>query len=629
MKYRSDIDGLRALAVLSVVLYHAGVPYFSGGFVGVDVFFVISGYLITRILHEQVQSNGLSLVNFYERRIRRIFPALFVVLFSSWAAAYFLMTPVDLLNFNKSFLAAGLSVSNVFFWLDSGYFNNDAQLKPLLHTWSLGVEEQFYIFFPLLLLLAHRLAKPLLAVFIGVLFLISLVLSVIYIDTSPDAVFYLLPHRAWELLAGSLLAIVSLPVLRNSCSNTLLAFTGLLLIIWPVLAYSEETQFPGLAALLPVAGTFLIIYTGKSETAIHRFLALKPLVFTGLISYSLYLWHWPFIVFSRYYSASPLSTAQLLFLMSAMFIVSAISWRYIEQPFRGREIVSSRKLVFVMSGITVMAAIFLGYAGITSNGFPERLDDTQQKYAGMQAKEQYYSLYDRGNCFMDLNQIVKNYKFIECVKFNVQDKKLKKILIYGDSFAAHLYPGFKHLEESNLAVRQFTAASCRPIQSGKKRCDDFYHAFFDNVIKATDADVIVISALWNSDYRRLQHEEFVKRLESTLEWLSRFKKQIIVVGQSPIYFKNIPHIMITQNSPMDGKVILPARDYQALNNTLSETVSRYTYARFINPYTVACNDDGCLAAENGDPYHMDYGHMTQKGSVFYAREISKMIDAAD
>ena len=296
LAYRADIDGLRAVAVLSVVAFHLGITKTPGGFVGVDVFFVISGYLISSIVFYEIASSRFSIVNFYERRIRRIFPALFAMLagFSVLAAVYLL--PTELVNYAKSLLAATASASNFYFWQHSGYF--DAPLsQPLLHTWSLAVEEQFYLTFPLFLVVVRKVFPDKLRTAVVALFAMSLIASAVVVARNQSAAFYMPYTRAWELLLGTLLSLGMFPRMNSWLQRNAATIAGLAMIAFSVVFYSERTLFPGLSALVPCVGSALIIGAGETgPSVVSRFLSWRPMVFIGLISYSLYLWHWPIVV---------------------------------------------------------------------------------------------------------------------------------------------------------------------------------------------------------------------------------------------------------------------------------------------------------------------------------------------
>ena len=342
-KYRPDIDGLRALAILPVLLFHADLGC-TGGFVGVDVFFVISGFLITSLILKEINSDAFSLIRFWERRIRRIIPALIVVIAVTLLAGWFLYLPEDFCSVGKSVMAQVTLMSNVYFWRLTGYFAAGVDTKPLLHTWSLAVEEQFYVFFPLLLIFLARMKRFSFAKTIFWLGIGSFVLSVIGSYTKPAATFYLLPTRAWELMIGAFLAAIPEKQVSNPWLNETVGLTGLGLILFSILYYSQDTRFPGLAAIPPCFGAAMIIVSGSGKsTLIGRVLTLRPSVFIGLISYPLYLWHWPLLVFSKYLAIKPQSTEIRVVLLMVSAALATLSWKYIETPFRKRRIVHERR----------------------------------------------------------------------------------------------------------------------------------------------------------------------------------------------------------------------------------------------------------------------------------------------
>src|SRR5207248_6169363 len=300
-KYRPEIDGLRALAILPVVLFHYRAPGFQGGFVGVDVFFVMSGYLITGLVQSEMQCGTFSLAQFYERRVRRIFPGLFAMLAVVSIAAYVLLFPADLVRYAQSLFATALFGANFEFWREAGYFDTFANQKPLLHLWSIAVEEQFYLLFPALLILLRHAAPRLRIAAVGFVFIASFALGAWGVGAAPVATFYLLPARAWELMLGALLALGAVPAFRTRMASETLAALGLVLIGASMFAFTPATPFPGPAALLPCAGAALVIHAADPQrTFVGRALGVRPLVFIGLISYSLYLWHWPVFVFATY-----------------------------------------------------------------------------------------------------------------------------------------------------------------------------------------------------------------------------------------------------------------------------------------------------------------------------------------
>jgi peptidoglycan/LPS O-acetylase OafA/YrhL len=359
MKYRPEIDGLRALAVVPVILFHAGFELFSGGFVGVDVFFVISGYLITTILIEDIENKRFSIVNFYERRARRILPALFFVMLVCIPFAWMLLSDAALNKFGNGLIGVSLFISNVVFWKQQGYFDESAELNPLLHTWSLAVEEQYYVLFPIFLILAWRFGKNRVFWMIVVMAAISLLLSEWGWRNKATANFYLAPTRAWELFAGSIAAFV---IQRQGVQkNNLLSLIGLAAIVFSILFYDDTTPFPSVYALLPVLGVVLLLLHADSETFAAKLLSTKGFVAFGLISYSAYLWHQPFFAFFRIYKKEiTLNIYASLGLVFLTFVIAYLSWRFVEKPFRSKANFSKLSL-FLLSLASLLVIYAFGY----------------------------------------------------------------------------------------------------------------------------------------------------------------------------------------------------------------------------------------------------------------------------
>ena len=377
MKYRAELDGLRAIAVVPIILFHAGFEYFSGGFVGVDVFFVISGYLITTIILSEKEQGTFSLVNFYERRFRRILPALFMVMLVSLIFSLLWVMPSYMEDFSQSLMAVSTFSSNILFWRESGYWEISNELKPLLHTWSLAVEEQYYVLYPLYLMLIWHFRKDWILGSFIVIAAISLATAQWGAYNKPIPTFYLLPTRAWELSIGAGIAYYFLYrkqtvqiLLSHKSVNEALGLLGLLMISYAVYVFDKGTPFPSLYALVPTVGTGLIILFSSSQTMVGRLLSIKPLVAVGLISYGAYLWHWPLLVFARHLSLTEPSELTFAILALLSFPLAYLSWRYIEKPFRTKSIFS-RKAIFTLSFIGSVLFITVGLAGHFSNGFED------------------------------------------------------------------------------------------------------------------------------------------------------------------------------------------------------------------------------------------------------------------
>ena len=361
--------------MLLVLFFHAGFG-FTGGFVGVDVFFVISGFLITGLILQQQDRGTFRMAEFWKRRIRRILPVASLVVVVTLVAGYFLLLPHDLKDLAESAIYQQLMAANFYFWHHTGYFDGPAELKPLLHTWSLAVEEQFYLAYPLILVLLSRLSRVGLLAVLSLAALLSFVLSAILVTNHPGATFYALPTRAWELLLGGILAAWPATLNWKHWFAELVGLAGLAMIIFAGLFFDSATTFPGPNALLPCFGTVMVIAAGMSNTSVtQRLLSCKPMVFIGLVSYSLYLWHWPLLTFQRYWFGDHIDAVYRLGALLASFVLAVLSWRYVETPFRagkGKREVSGRTITIAVMASTVVL-LGLGIWTLRSEGHPQRM----------------------------------------------------------------------------------------------------------------------------------------------------------------------------------------------------------------------------------------------------------------
>jgi peptidoglycan/LPS O-acetylase OafA/YrhL len=482
LKYRAEIDGLRALAVVPVILFHAGFELFSGGFVGVDVFFVISGYLITVILIEDIENDRFSLINFYERRARRILPALFFVMFVCIPFAWMWMLPSQMKDFSQSLVAVSLFASNVLFFRESGYFDAAAEEKPLLHTWSLAVEEQYYVLFPIFLFLAWRYGKNRVFWMIIVMASVSLLLSEWGWRNKATANFYLAPTRAWELFAGSIAAFVVQN--KGVQKNDALSFLGLAAIIFSIFAYDESTPFPSVYALVPVLGVVMLILFADKETITARLLSTKAFVGIGLISYSAYLWHQPLFAFARIRMLEHPSYTLMLILCLASIFLAYLSWRYVEKPFRAKEGFNKRH-IFIMSSFGLLTFIAVGISGHLGK-INSRFD-----------LETFESWRDDSDC------LVNTKKQLEGLQAELSDKCLgssNNFILIGDSHANSLSLALRRaIENSNGHLISLIKNGCLPI-IGTSRLPVEQHCVrnkqdYWQFIETTNATVI-LSSRW-------------------------------------------------------------------------------------------------------------------------------------
>ncbi|WP_370191583.1 acyltransferase family protein [Qipengyuania sp.] len=496
MIYRADVDGLRTVAVIPVLIFHAGLGL-SGGFVGVDVFFVISGFLITGLLLGEMEERRFSLLGFYERRARRIFPALFAMIAVTSLAAVVIMVPADLASYGKSVAATTMFLANAWFYTQQGYFTEAAELKPLLHAWSLGVEEQFYVVFPLLLWLGIRIFRAIgAAVLIAIVGIISLAMAQLALSSNSAAAFYLPQYRAWELFLGSLLAIASARgwlkgLGRHSWLNKSLSVLGLALILYAVIGFGPETPFPGLSALFPCLGTALLIATGEQGTTpIRTLLELPVMTFVGKLSYSLYLWHWPFIAFT-YYATAQLSVFSGLMCLAASGAAAYLSWRYVEQPVRDRKRVS-RSAVMGWSAAVMVAFVALGLALFRLDGLPDRLPQEMNALADYRNH-----IHDRRECHFVTPERARSGDV--CVRGAINTTP--SFVLVGDSHADAFSPAlFAAATDLGISGYQYTDAGFRPLKGVSQRGDASFEsdvaAFIDFVLERPNLRTIYLTLYW-------------------------------------------------------------------------------------------------------------------------------------
>ena len=629
MNYRPEIDGLRALAVLPVVLYHSKINLFQGGFVGVDIFFVISGFLITKIIITEVFQSSFSIIKFYERRARRILPALFTVLIFSTVLSWALLPPIQFKDFGQSLFFVSFFTSNILFWIESGYFTEATELKPLIHTWSLGVEEQFYIFFPLLVLFIYKINKKYIFPSIFLILTISLFLSYIYsapnIDTElREAAFFLLPTRAWELMLGSILCLSNKHSVINSNGmfNNFMSFIGLLLIFYSILFFGENTPFPGLYALVPTLGAAFIIVFGTNKTYAFKLLTIKPMIFIGLTSYSIYLWHQPLLAFSRFYFIGELSSVTVLLIIITSIFLGYCSWRYIEQPFRDKNKISRKNIfIFSIAGTLILSSI--GMIIHLNDGFKNRYSTNEIALLDFQSYEQRDELYRERDCLLKQNQDQNSFKDI-C--------KAGETYIWGDSHAAGLYAGINLNEEAS----QFTASGCPPILNIKinavPNCASINDYIYSSIEQAKPRRVF-LSAYWIHD----SYEGSDDLLLKTLSKISNEHPSVefYVLGGLPIWFPSLPVTMLKADNLLNGQETYIENQLFKKIAQKDEVIKTMVLdlnnknIKFISMLDLLCEGNHCLtqaAYPNIEPIAFDYGHLTRSGSVEVSSRIFDVIN---
>jgi len=649
LPYRADIDGLRALAVIPVVFYHFHVAPFRGGFVGVDIFFVISGYLITALIHAEMQTGEYSLAGFYERRVRRILPALFAVLSASAVAALWLLFPEDLSRFGESMAATAIFASNFDFWQQSGYFDTAAESKPLLHTWSLAVEEQFYLVFPLLLGLFRTAPRRVLLLLTGGLAVASFAFGVWAVRSYPIMAFYLAPSRIWELMLGAILALGAFPAAPRWLAE-LLSVVGLALLGLAVFGFSPDSAMPGENALLPCGGAALLIYAnGGGRTVIAKALSWQPVVFVGLVSYSLYLWHWPIFVFARYESFAPLRIDQALAWIALSVGLAVLSWRFIERPFRDRRRFS-RRAVFAYAGTGIVACLAFGGALVATGGLPERFPpDVQRVLAESKDRDPR----DRSCGGITLDDIRAGKV---CVLGDPRAKP--SFALWGDSHAASLIPVVSAVAARRGRAGYYVGHSgCAPLlgvmtsDQPSLRCARINAAAL-SLIERRGIGEVLIAGRWAyydrgrgtaadpREERRLtdldarqedadQHAVFARALERTVASAAASGRRVVLIADVPEIDGNVPMMlarMMLRGRYFDaGPTLAAYRSRQAfVEREFARLAQRYRLT-IAEPASILCVGGRCAVAADGRPLYRDHHHLSVFGADRLAPLFSKLL----
>ncbi len=619
MKYRPEIDGLRAVAIIPVILFHAGINGFSGGYIGVDIFFVISGFLITSIILEQQVRGSFSLLNFYEKRARRILPAFFTVVLFCIPFAIWLMSPNDLITFAQSIIASLIFVSNVFFWTQSGYFSGDTQTYPLLHTWTLSVEEQFYLFFPLLLILAQPICKRYgykwLVTVLIVIAVVSLGVAEFASRKFPTANFYLTPGRVWELMTGCICAYFvtrheDIFLKKRLKIHSFLSACGLVLIIASIIWFEPTTPYPSLYTVLPVIGTALILTFCTKDCLAGRILSYRLFVAIGLISYSLYLWHQPLYAFMHL--AGIYSQLAAFLSLPILIALSIISWKFIEQPFRKKtampQIYSFKTLSFALVVVCCISAVI-----ISQKGFITRYPEYDRKLLLINPKTS-------GDYTEALFNAHKDKEFL--------DNDTPKHLIIGDSFAQDL---LNILHEAKVDQgKQISTFRIRTrcgnldlspalyeenIPTEHLRTCHVSHNYADENLqqRIREADVIWLAASW-SDWEAKLLSESIKSISS------KTNAKIIVLGTKSFAnetIKNLTKIPVelraNYKTALNPDVIL-------VNDILRKNAHGATFIDVIK-YVCDANKECPVFTTNGNLISYDGDHLTPEGAQFLSEKL--------
>lgn len=653
MDYRREIDGLRALAVVPVILFHAGWQTFGGGFVGVDVFFVISGYLITTIILNDLEQGKFSIVNFYERRARRILPALFFVMFACLPLAWLWLLPEDMKSFSQSLVAVPAFLSNVLFWRTSGYFDGAAELKPLLHTWSLAVEEQYYVIFPLFLALTWGLRKHIVLALLGVFFALSLAAAHWGSFAKPAAAFYLLPTRGWELLFGVFVAFYLYRTRKADTqpSSEIASLLGVVLILYAVFAFSEQTPFPSLYTLVPTLGTALIILFGTQSTMVGKLLGHKLLVGIGLISYSAYLWHQPLIAFAKHRSLVEPSKLLLGSLALLSILLAYVTWKYVECPFRDRKHVS-RKAIFTGGAIASLIFFAIGIVGHINEGFAWRFEEKIPAYQDF--KKQFVGHKLRDGCVKASEAAVGRGQFCRLGDTSSDSKPV--LAVFGDSHANALNPVLDTLGRERGKSYVYVGLGGCPALLGvdvlkgnaeRGECEKLAARQYE-FVKASGIRKVVLISRWSlytdgdydkpmaayflaSDSRKepstqASRKAFEEGLSRTIRSYRNIGVEVTIVLQVPQQ-TTTPESFYTKLAQLDDRtghaaavkdVSVEVRRHlglQAFSRDVIHRIARKANANVIDPDKWLCDGSVCSIGDSRTSFYRDKNHVNTAGAM--------------
>jgi peptidoglycan/LPS O-acetylase OafA/YrhL len=642
--YRPEIDGLRALAISTVVMFHAGSSLFPGGYVGVDIFFVISGYLITSIIAKEVSEGSFSFVNFYARRARRILPALFFVLVTTTAVAFALLLPSQLVEYGKVLIYTVLFGANFRLAAAADYFQPWSSDNPLLHMWSLAVEEQFYVLWPSLFLLLTSTCKPNhTKIAVVCLAALSLAVSEVLVHVWPQTAFFHLPARGWELLAGALLALKVLPSLKDQRAALWLSMLGLVLMIAPAILYSSDMPFPGLSALPPVLGCSLVIYAETDvRTRAGRWLSWPPIIFVGLISYSLYLWHWPCFAFLRAAMVRDLTSLEALACVALATVLAIISLRFVERPFRRLAPPAPGFLrIFIPSPRAYLASalaaglIFSGSYFQKSAGAAWRVSGEAQAYLAQTPPDK--------DCIMQSRAAVK------CKVGIAAADEPGAFVLWGDSHARRYLPALKQVYESGTV---FLYPGCSPLLD-TIWVDAFGRTILQNCteensrvaleIERLKPKVVIIASRWtlfeepfglekssrrffvtstSKDLTRENtHRIFEAQLEKTIRQFTRLGIQVVILGQVPEMRSSVTDCVVMSvqlGLEMKPCTTIRREEVEArqkfINETLNTIAAQNPNVTVFMPMHSLCDPEVCHAMRNGRLLYSDNHHINEAGA---------------
>jgi peptidoglycan/LPS O-acetylase OafA/YrhL len=629
--YREDIDWLRAIAVLAVVAFHFETPAVFGGFVGVDIFFVISGYLITGIIQSELQTGSFSFARFYERRVRRLLPALYAMVALTAIPSFHYLLTSERQEFFRSITAVVTFTSNFFFWFQTGYFDHAAVEKPLLHTWSLAVEEQFYLALPLLLWGLSRVARGgriALPVVLGALALASFALSIWLMKSDRSAnAFFMSPPRAWEFLIGGLVAASGFPTLRNALAQQIARGFALVLIAIPIFSLRQGPGFPGFNALTPCIGAAMFLWSGIDVPTPKRsrYSPLTIVKFFGQISYSLYLWHWPLFTFARFSKSSlVLDAGDKVVLFALTVLISYLSWRFVEQPFRLKSLAPTRGAAFRFAGLATAVLLAGSAGGIVASRTPSDADRAALQLEAYNIYD-YQPLYRSGRCFVpDSGMFGEDCLALATGKTN--------ILLWGDSLAAHYFHGLRETTDPQAVnILQATQAACMPTfnaaAQGNASCRNFagqMEAFFGD----HKPDLVVLSADWLEYSRPPRFDGMIADLRQAISKLNGAGIAVVLLGPAVQFRARLPSMLMRAHlRDIDARSEdFLLQDIFTLDQMMKAALPAHEKFAYISVVDTICPARRCpLTIDGGIPLAWDHAHLTAEGSVYVMERLVPML----
>ena len=627
MSYRKEIDGLRAFAIIPVIFFHAGLQSFSGGFVGVDVFFVVSGYLIATLVITELSKHTFSLSHFYVRRVRRILPALFIMMLTCLPFAWIFLLPNDMKEFSQSMVSVIMFLSNLLFWIKSGYFDTSTELKPLIHTWSLSIEEQFYILFPIVCLAIFKFSKNNFFLIFSLIAIIGLFTAQHIITNYPSMAFYGLPTRGWEIICGVLVAWVlhstNFLILKSFLLNQILSLIGFGLVLFSIITFNLNTPHPSFYSLIPVFGTVLLIIFTCENTYVFKIFTNKYISGIGLLSYSLYLWHQPIFAFTKYRLLEELSIYHVSLIVFISFIFAYFSYRIIESPFRDFEKISN-KILFSSIGTIAMIIFIIGLIGHRTDGFIDRdpPDHLSKNFYHDLQTETGFNGMNGNHCITDIAKFCK-----------VHNGTKTNILMIGDSHSGDFSNEFKkYAQQNNVNAIQLSMGGCSfsplSFQRNSGQCSRAVELLQKLIEDKEISKIIFITNF----YKHINPLDEINA-KKNLFFISELFKSAISRNIEVIYFTPRPALtMPLGRAAMANKLGEIKLQHEKYQNLVDSYIGKKIVPLGLKVYDqrkvllkAFCEDTSkCINGMHEDrPLYRDKSHLSGYGSEFIFRDFIK------